>query len=207
MNGLTTEMADLLESLCLGELSPDEATRIEAMATNDEDFCRHYIRFVYMHALAERLEGIEVASESQPAPMTFSDPVVAVGDVAGTAEIPLFGAPVDARIGFFSAGWPVAYLVATVVFAIGLAIGAFVHVSQPVDVVKQPASPSSPPLPSSRSRRPDHPHDRLPLGGPVHGQHQRRVCSFGAQIRVVVRADGDYLRQRGQGRPARSGDL
>jgi hypothetical protein len=36
--------------------------------------------------------------------------------------------------GYFSSGWPVAYMVAMVVFGIGLAIGALVHVSQPLYV-------------------------------------------------------------------------
>jgi hypothetical protein len=40
--------------------------------------------------------------------------------------------------GFFSSGWPVAYLIATVVFSIGLVIGSFVHVSQPGQVAGRP---------------------------------------------------------------------
>jgi hypothetical protein len=36
---------------------------------------------------------------------------------------------------YFSSGWPAAYLIATVVFAIGLVIGALVHVSQPTSII------------------------------------------------------------------------
>ena len=47
--------------------------------------------------------------------------------------------------GYYSSGWPVAYLIATVIFAVGLLIGAFVHVSQPGQHV---ASPNSAPTPN-----------------------------------------------------------
>ena len=42
----------------------------------------------------------------------------------------------------FASGWLVAYLVATVVFAIGLVIGAFVHVSHPSQLSRHPSLPS-----------------------------------------------------------------
>ena len=45
-------------------------------------------------------------------------------------------------VGLFSSGWPVAYLVATVIFGIGLLIGSVVHVSQPQQVARQSVLPS-----------------------------------------------------------------
>jgi hypothetical protein len=56
----------------------------------------------------------------------------------------------DGAVERFFTGWPAAYLVATVVFAIALAIGAVVHVSHPVQVVR-PSVPSPQPLASSPS--------------------------------------------------------
>ena len=44
-------------------------------------------------------------------------------------------------VGYFSSGWPVAYLVATVIFGIGLVIGAVVHVSRYEEVAN-----NSPPM-------------------------------------------------------------
>ena len=35
------------------------------------------------------------------------------------------------HVGYFSSGWPVAYLMATVIFGVGLLIGSLMHVSQP----------------------------------------------------------------------------
>ena len=49
-------------------------------------------------------------------------------------------------VGYFSSGWPLAYLIATVVFGIGLLVGSHVYVSQPAQVARQ-----SVPLPSSLS--------------------------------------------------------
>jgi hypothetical protein len=43
----------------------------------------------------------------------------------------------------FISGWPVAYLVATVIFGVGLVIAAFTYVSQPVEIVQQSTNPQS----------------------------------------------------------------
>ena len=40
-------------------------------------------------------------------------------------------------VGCLSSGWPLAYLVATVIFGIGLFVGSVVHVSQPAQVARQ----------------------------------------------------------------------
>jgi hypothetical protein len=58
-------------------------------------------------------------------------------------------------VAYFSSGWPIAYLVATVVFAAGLVIGAIVHVSQPGQYVGPSRSLEAPnpqsPIPNSSS--------------------------------------------------------
>jgi hypothetical protein len=46
-------------------------------------------------------------------------------------------------LGYFSSGWPVAYLVATVIFGIGLAIGAYTYVSHPGKSVVSRSNPES----------------------------------------------------------------
>jgi hypothetical protein len=59
------------------------------------------------------------------------------------------GSAIYGTFGYFSSGWPVAYLVATVIFGIGLTIGALVHVSPPAQVARHPAALPSPLSPSS----------------------------------------------------------
>ncbi len=66
---LTAEMADLLESLCLEELSPTDAARLEELVRADPECCRQYLVFMQMHALAERLHV--VPADIPPSPLIF----------------------------------------------------------------------------------------------------------------------------------------
>jgi hypothetical protein len=47
-------------------------------------------------------------------------------------------------VGVFSSGWPLAYLIAAVVLSIGMLVGAFTHVSQPVQVAGTNSAPALP---------------------------------------------------------------
>lgn len=51
---ITAEMADLLESLFLDELTPADARRLEHLVQTDDDACRHYVLFTHMHAIASQ---------------------------------------------------------------------------------------------------------------------------------------------------------
>jgi hypothetical protein len=61
----------------------------------------------------------------------FSAPV----DPFSSAPLPVHGDTLRNTTGYLVSGWPVAYLVATVIFGIGLIVGALVQVSQPVPYV------------------------------------------------------------------------
>ena len=56
-----------------------------------------------------------------------------------TPALGILPATFHSSAGYFSSGWPVAYLVATVIFAIGLVVGAIVHVSTPQVVLPSPS--------------------------------------------------------------------
>jgi hypothetical protein len=104
--------------------------------------------------LAEALvTGIPTGSD--PLPIVAED---LLPEVSAAQSIPMpapFGHTLYGMVGHFSSGWPVAYLIATVVFGIGLVIGAIVHVSQPGAYVGPPNSDRIPthqcpiPIPSS----------------------------------------------------------
>lgn len=71
---LNDELAGLLESLCLEELSPADAARLEELVSSDPDCCRQYIVFMQMHALAERFAGkwqADSSDESAVAPQSI----------------------------------------------------------------------------------------------------------------------------------------
>ena len=61
-----------------------------------------------------------------------------------SSTVPLSVAPITipGTVGCFSSGWPVAYLIATVIFGVSLLIGSLVPVSQPVQVARQSSLPS-----------------------------------------------------------------
>jgi hypothetical protein len=63
----------------------------------------------------------------------------------------LFTNTIEGTVGYFSSGWPVAYLVATVIIGLGLLIGAFVRVSPPLQFARQtvPSPSTLAPMPSS----------------------------------------------------------
>ena len=54
---------------------------------------------------------------------------------------PLLTTTLPGTVGFFSSGWPVAYLVATVICGVGMLIGSLTPTSQPEQVARQPSVP------------------------------------------------------------------
>ena len=61
--------------------------------------------------------------------------------VANATVAGLFGGTWQATVGYLSSGWPVAYLIATLIFGLGLLIGSHVYVSQPVQLARQSSAP------------------------------------------------------------------
>jgi hypothetical protein len=110
------------------------------------------IRDTYDARSGEQFANSTNSSSSPTEVGRRTDPHIEVDDAptpaANHPTLPSLG-PFDSSVhgafGHFSTGWPVAYLIATVIFGIGLAIAALVHVSQPSQVVK-PSAPLSSPL-------------------------------------------------------------
>ena len=67
-------------------------------------------------------------------------------------------------VGYFSSGWPVAYLVATVIFGIGLLIGSLCLCPSPYRLPGNRQCPAGRLARAKMDRRPDHRHGRLPVG-------------------------------------------
>ncbi len=92
------ELADLLEALCLDELSPADAERLEELVESNEEACRHYVTFMHFHALAERFCGADVAHEAKLLEERLASQADAV-----PAAAPVAAAPV---LGIFGESWP-----------------------------------------------------------------------------------------------------
>jgi len=65
LSPLNPELAELLEALCCGELSPADAERLEALVQNDKACLDQYILFLHIHALAERFQGSATCDEAK----------------------------------------------------------------------------------------------------------------------------------------------
>jgi hypothetical protein len=147
-------LEELVGAVCSKGASQDDFAELNALLLSDEAARRFYLRYCQMH-VAMRLElRAERAAQKICQRIGSEPPIQDVGEcdiVSSRAERgdrssppPMFdlsSAPSQGVVTYF-AGWPVAYLVATVIFGLGLAIGAFVHVSHPTDVVRQFNLPS-----------------------------------------------------------------
>ena len=68
-------------------------------------------------------------------------------------------------VGYLSSGWPVAYLIATMIFGLGLLIASHVYVSRPVQVARQPSMPGRVNAEvQTEFAGPNHRHGRLQVG-------------------------------------------
>ena len=73
--------------------------------------------------------------------LTRSKSNIAIVEMPSPLPIPLLTTTLPGTVGWFSSGWPVAYLVATLIFGIGLLVGSHTYVSEPVQVARQSSVP------------------------------------------------------------------
>jgi hypothetical protein len=132
------------------ELTESQYRDLEAWIRSAPDHRKHFVTECYLHShLQDIFLGERAArdvSDSDPCDgeaVSLFCPADAfsIHSNAGPRS-PVIGlaAPLGDSPGHFFSGWPVAYLIATAIFAVGLVIGALVHVSQPLQLV----APSSP---------------------------------------------------------------
>ena len=144
-------------------------------------------------------------TRGSPMPDGRSSPAVP----AFLSVLPFLATTFHGTVGYFSSGWPVAYLVATVIFGIGLLIGSVMPVFQPAAdcraIVVCPAGSVA--RAEDGVRRPNHRHGRLPVGRSDATTATNEAVSLGPQVRPGLRPDGNHLRHRGEGYLAGAGDV
>jgi len=144
---INAELAELLEALCLDELSPADAERLEELVESNEEACRHYVTFMHFHALAERFCGADAAHEAKLLEERLADqntPAVVAPPVAPAPVLGFFGESWQGGKSYFAEGWPLAYLMATLFIGVGIWISSLIPVSHAVYMAKK-----SPMLPSA----------------------------------------------------------
>jgi hypothetical protein len=130
-------LRELFAAVCNETATPDQFEIFEETLRQDTEAMDSFARFMQMHVLLQRkfapIRPVvhkhrfdpHIIHSAAAAPTAIDQPIapIFVGDTAA------------GTVGYSSSGWPVAYLVATVVVGIGLIVGALVHVSQPVKYV------------------------------------------------------------------------
>jgi hypothetical protein len=165
------ELTSLLSGLIEDGLTPSQSERLGEILENDAEAQALYRDHLSVHAMLywrwnQRLSEKHRATtgEAVAESMTADDPASNLLSVSQPpvlpCTVPLPAAPAQGPQflstgfhntgGYFaSTGWPVAYLVTTVIFAVGLAAAALVHVSSPAEIVRHSPNRSFPsPLPS-----------------------------------------------------------
>lgn len=152
------ELDELANAQCEGVLTDQQIARIEELVTCNATLRHDYIIYLQMHACAERgreivKDGIACQGSVTEGKNHSASSGSALPIVEGFQSLPAVDVPPAAflhgPVGYLS-GWPVAYLIATVVFGIGALISAFTYVSHPVEVARQ-SSPVTRHLPASES--------------------------------------------------------
>ena len=151
----------LAEEVCAETVSAEDLAALDALLLSGSEFRRDYLDYCTMHMAlglelqaereVEKLCG-QIGAEGTPVdPQSVPYTAIPVSPIAPISPGSFSPFLHDAVV-HFSSGWPAAYVIATAIFAIGLIVGALVHVSAPV----QYANPArSDRLPSPQSQNVD----------------------------------------------------
>ena len=199
------ELRTLADMACNGALTEQDAAQLERLLHGNVKAQQFYLARVSFDTWLRWKFASEIQEPTPP---------------PAAPALGFAGALWHGTVGYFSSGWPVAYLVATVIFGIGLLIGSLVHVSR-ARADCQAIRPSPGQLRGSSQRlavrRPDHRHGRLQVGAWDRGQgpeaseipipNPQSLVSLGDTVRPGLRPDGNHLRHRGEGHLAGAGDV
>ena len=149
----TPELESLLIACIEGGCDEAQSRRMVELVGEDPAMLIAYVESMRIHAmlqwrysaqpngqpldnlLAGMPLGFKTSSETSQIPsveISIPAPAIALPVVdAPSHPIPVFAPTFHDPVGHFSSGWPVAYLIATVIFGVALTIAALVHVSHP----------------------------------------------------------------------------
>ena len=130
---------ELIDAVCTDGADDECIRQLDARLRGDSLACDLLNDYCELHA------ALEFLRKDQESFAAFQETFCAPSPSARE----FLGSTLHGTVGYFSSGWPVAYLVATAIFGIGLLIGSLVHVSQPAQIAGNRRCPAS----RSSSRR------------------------------------------------------
>ena len=160
------ELRDLIDAACRGAIPEDQQATLDAILAESEPARQLYADYFQLHTELYWLIGRSrtAGTLSHEAGHLQDQRETSIASDRRVDSTPRVSPSVDPFLSplstplsplpslLFSSGWPVAYLLATVIFGIGLAIGAFVHVSKPGQYVGPHESSVPAPNPQSAVR-------------------------------------------------------
>ena len=157
------EFDRLIDGACDGTLSADQWTKLGQWLIEYPEARVHYLACMDVHGTLAwqmmpktRLSPVELQQYTQAEIdlLSTEDGCSSDGSLPVSPGLGFLSTTLHGTVGYFSSGWPVAYLMATAIFGIGILVGSHVYVSQSVQVAQQSAPLPSPlsPLPSMVGR-------------------------------------------------------
>ena len=133
VDATSPEFQSLLWAACRDDVTQEELAQLEQLADADSAV-QLLVDYLQLDGELHRII-CQQSSEDKCFKMleasAFSNPQAIEQFQSVSPGSPLFSTIAQGTLGYFSSGWPMAYLVATAVMAVALLVGSVVHVSQP----------------------------------------------------------------------------
>jgi hypothetical protein len=146
----TDRVLELAEAVCGKTISKEDSRELQSLLLADPAACRRYLFFCQMHTALRFEVRADQAAQRICQPINIKSIVQASpeSDYVETPLAPNVAPPVlpmmtEPTFGYLASGWPMAYLVATVLMSLGLLISAHTYIAPPASIVTTHQSPAT----------------------------------------------------------------
>ena len=142
----------LTEAMCDETITPEDLERLETLLRTDEDARLFYAGYMDLHGrICWRFRGTSSKTARDDA---SEQPFVAAPVASCSTPVPgFFGTAWHGTLNYFSEGWPLAYLIGTVIFAFGLTVASLMIVTHHVQIAQDKSKTIPSPYRSSSDMR------------------------------------------------------
>jgi hypothetical protein len=143
-NERQAELIELIDAVCNVTITPEKAARLEECLLHDGDAQWFYLQYIHLHGtlLWKQQSRSEQESLSQLKEWALSAPSI-VGNLEQSPQVckpatspilTFLDNTLHGTISYFSSDWSVSYLVAAVIFGVGLLITSHIYISPPEQI-------------------------------------------------------------------------